>query len=147
MVKQYITSIIILLAFNFIYKGVHYFMYYRADGEVVRHESVLLHYTVHNRSGNDEEHQKWVSAPVILFQANGEDVEFNLADLEMVEFLDDGDEVTVLYDTAKDEYNVATIINYWLTLYDIALGLVLALVGPVAFAIFKALKKWFASME
>lgn len=147
MLRRYIASIIILLAFNFVYKGVRYFIYDRADGEVVRHESVLLEYTVNNRYGKDEEHQKWVSAPVIGFKVDGKYVEFNLADLEMVESLDDGDEVTVLYDMTKDEYRVATIINYWLTLYDIALGVALALIGPVAFAIFKALKKWFATME
>lgn len=144
MAKRYIASIVILLAFNFLYKGVRYFMYDGADGEVMRHESVLIHYTKNNQ-GKIENHQKWVSAPEIVFMSGDEELSFYLADLDMVEFLDDGDEVTVLYDRAKGEYNVATIVNYWLTFYDVALGLVLALVGPVAFAIFKAIKKGLAA--
>lgn len=142
MLRQFTASIIILLAFNFVYKGILYFTYDRADGEVMRHESVLLHYTEKSRHGKDGAHQKWVSAPEIVFMSGDEELSFYLAGLETVEFLDDGDEVTVLYNRAKNEYNVATIINYWLTFYDIALGKIMAIVGPIAFEIWKAVKKW-----
>jgi len=146
MLRKFIASILILFIFNFLFKGIRYFVYDRADGKVIRHESVLMHYTIKDQ-GRIEKHQKWMQVPVIAFSAGNEEITFNMAELELVEFLDDGDEVKVLYDISKKEYRVATFINYWLTFYDIAIGLVLALVGPLAFAILKAIKKWLASIK
>ncbi len=148
MLKQFLYSILIFLAFNFAYKGIRYMMYDKVEGKVIRHESVTLEYSYKPRySKKPRTGYKNLEAPVVECIINNEQISFPVADLEIIELLDNGDTVTVLFDQKLQEYKVGTFFNFWLTIYDLGIGIFVGIVGPVFYEICKALKKWLKTLD
>lgn len=142
MLKLFLYSILIFIVLNFTYKGIRYIVYDKTEGKVIRHDEVKLKYSQKQRySKKKVMHQKNILAPIVSCNIDNEQISFPVAELEIIELLDDGDSVIVLYDKGRQEYKAGTFFNFWLTIYDMGFGLFLSIMAPVAYEIFKELKK------
>lgn len=146
MLKPFLYTLLFLLLFNFAYKGYNYFKYNKTTGKVVGHEWVSYRYKVKQRhSDKYVERKESTESPVVEFNIDNEQYTMAVTRWGYIDFLDDGDEVTVLY--KGEDCQINTLFQYWITFYDIMIGIFLCIFCPVIFEIGKYIKVQLADME
>jgi len=114
MKKVFFYTLVVLIAINFIYKGVRYVAYHKITGTVTGFEE---HYSISHNANKTTETK--IVAPIIRYSINGVSYEDSLGKWGGLFPPDKGSKVTLLYNDDTELPELNKFFQYWFTLTDV----------------------------